>query len=123
MYDACDDQEIANLGPCLRKLIDGRRNTKPNKPNDQMLVCTPFDPSAFNFTKIKNPREKLLKLKFSTGSTTRSSQVPAFPRPHAACGQRPRAAADAAVPPARDHGAAAGVQRIQRLLQQLVRRP
>ena len=82
MYDACDDEEIVvNLGACLRKRIDGRRNTKPNKPNDQMLVCTPFDPSAFNFTKIKNPREKLLKLKFSTGSNYEvlTNKFPLFP--------------------------------------------
>ena len=82
MYDACDDQEIvANLGSCLRKRIDGRRNTKPKKPNEQMLVCTPFDPAAFNFTKINNPREKLLKLKFSTGSNYEvlTNKFPLFP--------------------------------------------
>ena len=30
MYDACDDQEIAEqMGPCFRKRMDARRNTKP----------------------------------------------------------------------------------------------
>ena len=82
MYDACDDQAVvAILGPCLRKRIDARRNTKPKKPNEQMLVCTPFDPAAFNFSKISNPREKLLKLKFSTGDRYEvlTNKFPLFP--------------------------------------------
>lgn len=64
MYDACDDQEIVvPLGPCMRKRLDPRRNTKPKKPDVQLLVCTPFDPAAFNFTKIRNPGEILLELR------------------------------------------------------------
>ena len=60
MYDACDEHEVkAPLG-LFRKRLDARRNTKPKKPDAQLLVCTPFDPSAFNFTKIKDPREKIL---------------------------------------------------------------
>ena len=59
-YDACDEHEVkAPLG-LFRKRLDARRNTKPKKPDAQLLVCTPFDPSAFNFTKIKDPREKIL---------------------------------------------------------------
>lgn len=69
MYDACDEQEIqTTLGPHLRKRLDARRNTKPKKPDAQLLVCTPFDPQAFNFSKIKNPRERLLKLHLRSGT-------------------------------------------------------
>ena len=61
MYDACDEHEVrAPLG-VFRKRLDARRNTKPKKPDAQKLVCTPFDPNGFNFSKIKNPRERILK--------------------------------------------------------------
>lgn len=82
MYDACDEHEIlAPLGPCFRKRIDARRNTKPKKPNEQLLVCTPFDPAGFNFSKIKNPREKLLKLRLSSGCQYEvlTNKFPLFP--------------------------------------------
>ena len=82
MYDACDDQEIAEqMGPCFRKRMDARRNTKPKKPDAQLLVCTPFDPASFNFSKIKNPREKLLKLRFSMGANYEvlTNKFPLFP--------------------------------------------
>ena len=82
MYDACDNQEVvANLGPCLRKRLDARRGTKPSKSNEQLLVCTPFDPASFSFMKIKNQREKLLKLQFSTGGNYEvlTNKFPLFP--------------------------------------------
>lgn len=61
MYDACDEHDIAaGLAIGVRKRLDPRRNTKPKKPDDQLLVCTPFNPTAFNFTKIRNPGEVLL---------------------------------------------------------------
>lgn len=63
MYDACDENDIAvALETGVRKRLDPRRNTKPKKPDDQMLVCTPFNPAAFNFTKIRNPGEVLLRI-------------------------------------------------------------
>lgn len=66
-YDACDSLEVkAPLG-FFRKRLDARRNTKPKKANDQLLVCTPFDPKSFNFSKIKNPRERVLKLQLQSG--------------------------------------------------------
>lgn len=69
MYDACDEHEIQTmLGPHLRKRLDARRNTKPKKPDTQHFVCTPFDAHAFNFSKIKNPRERLLKLHLRAGT-------------------------------------------------------
>jgi len=62
MYDACDVQEVkAAIGP-YRKRLDSRRNTKPKKPDDQRLVCTPFDAGRFHFGKISNERERLLRL-------------------------------------------------------------
>lgn len=68
MYDACDEHEVvAPVGSCLRKRLDARRDTKPKKPDTQRLVCTPFDPNGFNFTKIKNDRERLLRLSLAGG--------------------------------------------------------
>ena len=69
------------LGPHFRRRLDGRRNTKPKKSDDQLLVCTPFDPASFNFSKIKNPREKLLKLRFSMGANYEvlTNKFPLFP--------------------------------------------
>ena len=52
----------APLGHIFRKRLDARRNTKPKKSDDQLLVCTPFNPNGFHFGKIKNDRERLLKL-------------------------------------------------------------
>merc|ERR1719198_2747506 len=68
MYDACDEGEVrAQLTPTIRKRLDARRNTKPKKPDDQSLVCTPFDASKFHFGKIRNPRERLLQLQLTHG--------------------------------------------------------
>merc|ERR1719199_1892498 len=69
------------MGPCFRKRMDARRNTKSKKPDAQLLVCTPFDPASFNFSKIKNPREKLLKLRFSMGANYEvlTNKFPLFP--------------------------------------------
>ena len=81
MYDACDEHEVrAPLG-VFRKRLDARRNSKPKKPDAQKLVCTPFDPNGFNFSKIKNPREKLLKLRFSAGANYEvlTNKFPLFP--------------------------------------------
>ena len=63
MYDACDAGAVEQaLGPFLRKRLDARRNTKPKKPNEQLFVCTPFNPDGFHFGKISNEKERLLKL-------------------------------------------------------------
>ena len=63
MYDACDEHEVRSpLGPHFRRRLDSRRNTKPKKPNEQLLVCTPFNPDGFHFGKIRNPGERLLTL-------------------------------------------------------------
>lgn len=67
MYDACDEHEVkASLGR-FRKRIDARRNTKPKKPDAQLQVCTPFNPNGFHFGKIRNDRERLVKLKLEAG--------------------------------------------------------
>ena len=66
MYDACDENEVRMEMGNFRKRIDARRNTKPKKPNEKLQVCTPFDPSAFNFSKISNPRERVLWLLLGT---------------------------------------------------------
>jgi len=81
MYDACDEHEVVcTLGSCLRKRLDARRNTKPKKPDAQRLVCTPFDPDGFNFSKIKNPRERLLRVCLSSGSyEVLTNKFPLFP--------------------------------------------
>ncbi|KAL1526039.1 hypothetical protein AB1Y20_020860 [Prymnesium parvum] len=67
MYDACDIHEIRQQLGYFRKRIDARRNTKPKKPDAQLYVCTPFDFDAFNFTKIKNDRERILTVQLQTG--------------------------------------------------------
>lgn len=68
MYDACDEHEVREpLGPYFRKRLDARRNTKPKKPDAQLLVCTPFDPSGFNFTKIRDDRERIVSVDLPTG--------------------------------------------------------
>eukprot|EP00310_Coccolithus_braarudii_P019417 CAMPEP_0183351038 /NCGR_PEP_ID=MMETSP0164_2-20130417/23324_1 /TAXON_ID=221442 /ORGANISM="Coccolithus pelagicus ssp braarudi, Strain PLY182g" /LENGTH=406 /DNA_ID=CAMNT_0025523129 /DNA_START=110 /DNA_END=1330 /DNA_ORIENTATION=- len=80
-YDACDEHEVkAGLG-MFRKRLDARRNTKPKKANKQLLVCTPFDPDAFNFSKIRNPRERILQLRLHSGMyTILSNKFPLFPK-------------------------------------------
>jgi len=55
------------LGALGRKRLDPRRNTKPKKP-EQAMVCTPFDPNGFNFSKIRNPDERLLRLELQSGA-------------------------------------------------------
>lgn len=68
MYDACDEYEVREqLGHVFRKRLDARRNTKPKKPNTQHLVCTPFDPMGFNFTKIMDDRERIVSVDLATG--------------------------------------------------------
>lgn len=63
MYDAYDgDAPASALSAGARKRLDGRRNTKPKKPDAQHLVCTPFDESQFHFGKIRDARERLLSL-------------------------------------------------------------
>ena len=82
MYDACDDQEVrAPLGHIFRKRLDARRNTKPKKADDQRLVCTPFNQNGFHFGKIKNPRERLLKLALRSGRyDVLTNKFPLFPK-------------------------------------------
>ncbi|KAL3907126.1 MAG: hypothetical protein SGPRY_010291 [Prymnesium sp.] len=67
MYDACDETEIREQLGFFRKRIDARRNTKPKKPDAQLYVCTPFDFDAFNFSKIKNDRERILSVQLQSG--------------------------------------------------------
>jgi len=80
-YDACDNHEIkAQLG-IFRKRLDARRNTKPKKADNQLWVCTPFDPNAFNFSKIKNRRECILQLHLQSGIyEILSNKFPLFPK-------------------------------------------
>lgn len=82
MYDACDEREVrAPLGPCFRKRLDARRNTNPKKAEAQLLVCTPFDPSGFNFSKIKNPRERISELELCSGNyELLTNKFPLFPK-------------------------------------------
>jgi hypothetical protein len=82
MYDACDDLEVrAPLGHIFRKRLDARRNTKPKKSDDQLLVCTPFNQNGFHFGKIKNDRERLLKLALRTGRyDVLTNKFPLFPK-------------------------------------------
>mmetsp|Transcript_67385 Transcript_67385/g.133539 ORF Transcript_67385/g.133539 Transcript_67385/m.133539 type:complete len:407 (-) Transcript_67385:436-1656(-) len=81
MYDACDDGEVRTQMGMFRKRIDARRNTKPKKPNTQFEVCTPFDPAAFNFGKISNERERVLKLLLDGGRyDILSNKFPLFPK-------------------------------------------
>jgi len=80
MYEACDDHEIVSYLGSFRRRIDARRNTKPKKPDSQNIVCTPFDPSTFNFTKIKNPAECIAKLMLIGGPySILSNKFPLFP--------------------------------------------
>jgi len=67
MYDACDDTEVREQLGVFRKRIDARRNTKPKKPDAQKYVCTPFDFDGFNFSKIRNERERIMTVHLSSG--------------------------------------------------------
>lgn len=67
MYDACDDKEVRQQLGYFRKRIDARRNTKPKKPDAQLYVCTPFDHNGFNFSKIKNDRERIMSVQLPAG--------------------------------------------------------
>jgi hypothetical protein len=83
MYDAYDGgASVEVFSPHARKRLDPRRGTKPNKPNDQYLVCTPFDPAKFNFSKISNPRERLLRctLHGGAGYSVLTNKFPLFPK-------------------------------------------
>lgn len=82
MYDAVDESEVrAQLGPVFRKRLDARRNTKPKKSDDQVLVCTPFNENGFHFGKIRNEREKILKLELSSGRyELLTNKFPLFPK-------------------------------------------
>jgi len=82
MYDACDEGEISiPLAYGVRKRLDPRRNTKPKKPDEQRLVCTPFNPDGFHFGKIRNPGERLLSLPLQ-GATYHvlTNKFPLFPK-------------------------------------------
>jgi len=80
MYDACDEHEVkAPLGR-FRKRLDARRNTKPKKPDAQLQVCTPFNPNGFHFGKIRNDRERLVKLMLEAGRyDILTNKFPLFP--------------------------------------------
>jgi len=82
MYDAVDENEVrAPLGAHFRKRLDARRNTKPKKSDDQVLVCTPFDPAKFNFGKIRDDRERLAKLQLDAGRyDILTNKFPLFPK-------------------------------------------
>mmetsp|Transcript_64745 Transcript_64745/g.107587 ORF Transcript_64745/g.107587 Transcript_64745/m.107587 type:complete len:420 (-) Transcript_64745:417-1676(-) len=81
MYDACEGEIKESLGSFNRKRLDPRRNTKPKKPDAQLLVCTPFDPDVFNFGKISNPGEKLLTLNLNSGVyQLLTNKFPLFPK-------------------------------------------
>lgn len=67
MYDACDESEVREALGMLRKRLDARRNTKPKKPDEQRFVMTPFDPKGFNFSKIRNDKERIVKLQLGAG--------------------------------------------------------
>lgn len=67
MYDACDDKEVRKQLGFFRKRIDARRNTKPKKPDAQLYVCTPFDFNGFNFSKIRNDRERIMSVHLPAG--------------------------------------------------------
>jgi len=67
MYDACDETEVREQLGCFRKRIDARRNTKPKKPDSQLYVCTPFDYNGFNFSKIRNERERIMSVHLPAG--------------------------------------------------------
>lgn len=81
MYDACDEHEVRVCFDVFRKRLDARRNTKPKKPDDQRLVCTPFNPANFHFGKIRNDRERILKLQLSPGRyEVLTNKFPLFPK-------------------------------------------
>ena len=81
MYDACDEHEVRCCFEVFRKRLDARRNTKPKKPDDQLLVCTPFNPDGFHFGKIKNDRERIVKLGLSVGRyDVLTNKFPLFPK-------------------------------------------
>ena len=68
MYDACDEHEVASMaGRSLRRRLDARRSTKPKQAKPQTQVCTPFDPADFNFSKIKDARERVATLSLEGG--------------------------------------------------------
>jgi hypothetical protein len=83
MYDACDEAEVkAPLGAHFRRRLDARRNTKPKKSDDQTRVCTPFNENGFHFGKIKNDRERLVKLDLSGSGRydILTNKFPLFPK-------------------------------------------
>lgn len=70
MYNACDENEVVSpLGAGFRRRLDARRNSpsKPKKPSGQDHVVTPFNPDGFHFGKIRNEKERLLKLHLAGG--------------------------------------------------------
>jgi hypothetical protein len=81
MYDACDGEVRAPLAEVFRKRLDARRNTKPKKSDDQRFVCTPFNPNGFHFGKIRNDKERLVKLQLSSGRYDMlTNKFPLFPK-------------------------------------------
>ena len=87
MYDACDENEVRMEMGSFRKRIDARRNIKPKKPNEKLQVCTPFDPSAFNFQQnIQSARARTLASPGDQRPLRRAAiqQVSLVPEAHAA---------------------------------------
>ena len=81
MYDADDDFEVRESLGVFRKRLDARRNTKPKKPDEQRLVCTPFNADGFHFGKIRNDRERIVKLGLGAGRyDVLTNKFPLFPK-------------------------------------------
>jgi len=83
MYDAVDETEVREkFGDVFRKRLDARRNTKPKKPDEQRLVCTPFNADGFHFGKIKNDRERIVKLQLASAGRydVLTNKFPLFPK-------------------------------------------
>ena len=67
VFHASQHEVRTPLGAHFRKRLDGRRNTKPKKSDEQRLVCTPFNPDGFHFGKIRNEKERLMNLQLGAG--------------------------------------------------------
>jgi len=81
MYDANEPGVPSEELGIYRKRLDPRRNIKPKKPDQQKLVCTPFNPDGFHFGKITNPKERLLQLQMSSGEyELLTNKFPLFPK-------------------------------------------
>jgi hypothetical protein len=85
MYDAVDDGEVRTSLGAFRKRYDPRRGTKPGevKPGQvkQYEVCTPFNHNGFHFGKIRNERERMIKLALAGGRyDVLTNKFPLFPK-------------------------------------------